>query len=70
MQQQVSGGYFGDTISDSPDVRHGLVSLYDMLPLTPTPPTFHLPNNTACGLTPFETLNEGDRVLFHLTMKS
>ena len=32
-------------------LRHGLVSLYDMLPLTPTPPTFHLPNNTPCELT-------------------
>ena len=32
-----------------PSLRLGLVSLYDMLPLTTTPPTFHLPNNTACG---------------------
>ena len=31
-------------------LRLGLVSLYDMLPLTTTPPTFHLPNNTACDL--------------------
>ena len=37
--------------TDSPTRVEDLtwVSLYDMLPLTTTPPTFHLPNNTACG---------------------
>ena len=36
-------------------VKLGLVSLYVMLLLTPTPPTSHLPNNTAC-----DANNKGD----------
>ena len=43
----VGGG--GYTIHTNPGrtLRLGLVSLYDMLPPYSTPPTFHLPNNTA-----------------------
>ena len=34
----------------NPGLRLGLLSLYVMLPLTPTHQTSHLPNNTACAL--------------------
>ena len=38
------------TLHTNPGLRLQLVSLYVMLPLSPTPPTSHLPNNTACGI--------------------
>ena len=51
---KVGGVVVRDSISyrltnPSRSLRLGLVSLYNMLPLTTTPPTFHLPNNSACG---------------------
>ena len=38
------------TIHTNPGLQLELVSLYVMLPLSPTSPTSHLPNNTACGI--------------------
>ena len=38
-------------VEDLGSLRLGLVGLCDVLPLTGTPPTFHLPNNSTCGFT-------------------
>ena len=43
----MEAGGWGYTIHTNPGLRLGLGSLNIMPPLTPTPPTSHLPNNTA-----------------------